>query len=65
MMVVSSVPGAELYVCWILKKKVVNDLVVTESNEFCGFWARFFFFQDYGVGGDSLLVTLELGKSPT
>ena len=39
-MVVSSVKGVLLYVCWILKKKVLNGLVVTESNEFCGFWAR-------------------------
>jgi hypothetical protein len=42
-MVVFSVKGVLLYVCWILKKKVLNGLVVTSSNEFCGIWARFFF----------------------
>jgi hypothetical protein len=45
-MVVSSVPGAELYVCWILKKDAVNDLVVTGSNlTFVTFGRVFFSFR--------------------
>lgn len=38
-------------------------LLQSQMN-FVGFGRDFFFpFQEYGVGGDSLVVTLELGKS--